>query len=208
MKILIVDDHALFREGLCHVLNVLDEQVTILQAGNYDSAMQQVSEHTDLDMVLLDLCIPGKDGFITLTTFVEKYPALPVVILSGSNQRKDIQRSLDSGAVGYIPKDTTSIVMLNALRLILSGGTYVPQLLAQKNKMNSPPTEADSLDLTPRQLQVLSLLIKGDSNKVIARKMELAEGTIKMHVTSILKCLDVSNRTQAVVAAQAFGLTI
>jgi len=208
MKILIVDDHALFREGLCHVLNVLDEQVTILQAGNYDSAMQQVSEHTDLDMVLLDLCIPGKDGFITLTTFVEKYPALPVVILSGSNQRKDIQRSLDSGAVGYIPKDTTSIVMLNALRLILSGGTYVPQLLAQKNKMNSPPTEADSLDLTPRQLQVLSLLIKGDSNKVIARKMELAEGTIKMHVTSILKCLDVSNRTQAVVAAQVFGLTI
>ena len=208
MKILIVDDHALFREGLCHVLNVLDEQVTILQAGNYDAAMQQVTEHTDLDMVLLDLNIPGKDGFDILSTFVEKYPALPVVMLSGSIQRKDIQRALDTGAVGYIPKDTTSIVMLNALRLILSGGTYVPQIMVQENEPDPTTTETCSLDLTPRQLQVLSLLIKGDSNKIIARKMELAEGTIKMHVTSILKCLDVSNRTQAVVAAQALGLVI
>lgn len=208
MKILIVDDHALFREGLCHVLNVLDEHVAILQAGNYDAAMLQAAEHTNIDMVLLDLNIPGKNGFVTLATFTEKYPALPVVILSGSNQREDIQRSLDSGAVGYIPKDTTSIVMLNALRLILSGGTYVPQIMTQMNESVSTTTEANAFELTPRQLQVLCLLIKGDSNKVIARKMDLAEGTIKMHVTSILKCLDVSNRTQAVVAAQAFGLSI
>lgn len=208
MKILIVDDHALFREGLCHVLNALDEHVITLQAGNYDSAMHQVTEHTDLDLVLLDLNIPGKNGFETLATFVEKYPALPVVILSSSNQREDIQRSLDSGAVGYIPKDTTSIVMLNALRLILSGGTYVPQIMTQVKVDASMTTDANAPDLTPRQLQVLCLLIKGDSNKVIARKMDLAEGTIKMHVTSILKCLDVSNRTQAVVAAQELGIVI
>ncbi len=208
MKILIVDDHSLFREGLCHVLNALDENVSILQASDYDSAFHQASVNFNLDLVLLDLNMPGKDGFATLSTFVEKYPALPVVILSGSTQRKDIQMALDKGAVGYIPKDTTSVVMLNALRLILSGGTYVPQIMAQQNDTNANATDNSSLDLTPRQLEVLSLLIKGLSNKEIALKMDLADGTIKMHVTSIMKCLGVSNRTQAAIAAQGFGLVL
>jgi len=208
MKTLIVDDHALFREGLCHVLNALDEQVINLQASDYDSAFQQAAEHPDLDLVLLDLNMPGKDGFATLAAFVDKYPALPVVILSGSNQRKDIQRALDAGAVGYIPKDTTSVVMLNALRSILAGGTYVPLIMSLLNEASSNAADKSSLELTPRQLEVLSLLIKGDTNKVIALKMELAVGTIKMHVTSIMKSLAVSNRTQAVAAAQALGLVI
>ncbi len=127
MKILIVDDHALFREGLCHVLNALEEQVCILQAADYGSALQQVAAHSDLDLILLDLNMPGKDGFAMLATLVKIYPALPVVMMSGSRQHEDIQRVLDIGAVGYIPKFTTSSGMLNALRLILSGGTYAPQ---------------------------------------------------------------------------------
>ena len=206
MKILIVDDHALFREGLCHVLNALDERVSILEAADYESALLHAAKHPDLDMVLLDLNMPGKDGFAVLATFVEKYPALPIVMLSGSSQRKDIQRALDTGAVGYIPKDTTSSIMLNALRLIFSGGTYVPQIMVQQADVNAANRTAH--DLTPRQLEVLSLLIHGDSNKEIALKMDLAEGTVKMHVTAIFKILVVSNRTQAAMAAQALGLNV
>ncbi len=203
MKILIVDDHALFREGLCYVLNSLEEQVAILEAANYDSALLRVSENPDIDLILLDLHLPGKNGFTILDALIQQHPALPVVIISASNQHSDIQRTMDAGAVGYIPKDTTSAVMLSALRLILSGGVYVPQNLAQQNTQS---LNNECSDLTPRQLQVLALLTQGDSNKEIAFKIDIAEATVKMHVTSILKTLGVSNRTQAALAAEKMGL--
>lgn len=206
MKILIVDDHTLFREGICHVLNALEDDVSILEAANYDRALQNASEHPDLDLVLLDLNMPGKDGFSVLDTFTHLYPALPVVILSASNQRSDMQRALNAGAMGYIPKDTTSTVMLGALRLILSGGVYVPPSIAQQQNTNTQTTNHHSNGVTPRQLEVLTLLIQGHSNKEIARELKLAESTVKMHVTSILKSLGVSNRTQAVLAAEKLGL--
>jgi len=208
MKILIVDDHALFREGLCHVLRQLEEQVTILEAPDYDRALQHVSANPDLDMVLLDLNLPGKDGFAALASMTHQYPALPVVILSASSQRSDIQRALDSAAMGYIPKDTTSAIMLNALQLVLSGGVYVPKNMAQLNDHASFDKPDTQHGLTPRQLEVLCLLIGGHSNKAIAQQLELAEATIKMHITSILKTLGVSNRTQAAMAAERLGLAI
>lgn len=203
MKILIVDDHALFREGLCYVLKSLEAQVSILEASNYDSALRCAAENADIDLILLDLHLPGKNGFTILNALIQRYPALPVVIISASNQHSDIQRTIDAGAMGYIPKDTTSAVMLNALRLVLSGGVYVPQRLAQQNGRHS---NNNGSDLTPRQLQVLSLLTQGDSNKEIAFKIDIAEATVKMHITSILKTLGVSNRTQAALAAEKMGL--
>ncbi len=203
MKILIVDDHALFREGLCYVLKSLEAQVSILEASNYDSALRCAAENADIDLILLDLHLPGKNGFTILNALIQRYPALPVVIISASNQHSDIQRTIDAGAMGYIPKDTTSAVMLNALRLVLSGGVYVPQRLAQQNGRHS---NNNGPDLTPRQLQVLSLLTQGDSNKEIAFKIDIAEATVKMHITSILKTLGVSNRTQAALAAEKMGL--
>jgi len=203
MKILIVDDHALFREGLCYVLKSLEAQVSILEASNYDSALQCVSENPDIDLILLDLHLPGKNGFAILSALIQQYPALPVVIISASNQHSDIQRTIDAGAMGYIPKDTTSAVMLNALRLILSGGIYVPQSLPHQNSQTS---DNNASNLTPRQLQVLALLTQGDSNKEIAFKIDIAEATVKMHITSILKTLGVSNRTQAALAAEKMGL--
>ena len=204
MKILIVDDHALFREGLCHVLEGLDESVSIFEASSCDRAIEYVSENPDLDLVLLDLNMPGKDGFAALDTFTKHYPATPVVILSASNQRSDMQRALDAGAMGFIPKDTTGAVMLNALRLILSGGVYLPGGMAQQDEQNNSSTSV----LTPRQLQVLTLLIQGGTNKNIATELELAEATVKMHVTSILKCLGVANRTQAARQAEKLGLCL
>ena len=206
MKILIVDDHALFREGLCHVLEALEGDVSILEAADYDRALLRASENPDLDMVLLDLNMPGKDGFAALTTFAELYPALPVVILSANNQRREIQRSLDAGAMGYIPKDTSSTVMLNALRLVFAGGIYVPQAMVEKYVSDSKGIDGNQPAFTARQLQVLELIIQGYSNKDIAHEIALAEGTVKMHVTSILKNLGVNNRTQAAMAAEKMGL--
>jgi DNA-binding NarL/FixJ family response regulator len=200
MKILIVDDHALFRDGLCHVLHALEDSITILEASNCDLAIQYAAENTDLDLVLLDLNMPGKDGFAALASFTKTYPALPVVILSASSLRSDMQRALDSGAMGYVPKDTTSAVMINALRLILSGGVYLPPEMRQQQHLDQ--NNSNISILTPRQLQVLALLVQGRSNKVIAAEMNLAEATVKMHVTSILKSLGVSNRTQAAISAE------
>lgn len=206
MKILIVDDHALFREGLCHVLNAYDEDVSIVEASDYDHALQHASDNPDLDMVLLDLNMPGKDGFTTLESFTRLFPALPVVIISASVLQSNVQRALDAGAVGYIPKDTTSAVMLSALRLIMSGGIYVPQSLlnSQGNSVDQNGTNDSSL--TSRQIQVLNLIVQGCSNKEIASKMDVAEATVKMHVTAILKSLGVNNRTQAAMAAEKLGL--
>ena len=204
MKILVIDDHALFREGLRHVLNEFEAQVSVLDASDYDRALQHVSANPDLDLVLLDLNMPGKDGFIILNIFAKTYPAMPVVIISASSQRSDIQRALDSGAVGYIPKDTTSAVMLNALHLVLSGGIYVPSDMRLKSQRYQSDDRVPAL--TPRQLQVLKQIAQGNSNKVIASELELSEATVKMHVTSIMKSLGVSNRTQAAMAAEKLRL--
>ena len=124
MKILIVDDHALFRDGLHYVLDELEEQTVILEAANFERAMQHALANPDLDLVLLDLNMPGKDGFTALKTFTISYPTLPVVILSASNRHQDIQQSLDAGAMGYIPKEATRTDMLHALRLVLAGQIY------------------------------------------------------------------------------------
>jgi DNA-binding NarL/FixJ family response regulator len=208
MKILIVDDHALFRDGLRHVLNGLANDITILQASNFEQALNFVTTNTDLDLVLLDLHMPGKDGFSALDTFARQYPAMPVVIISASSQHSDIQRALDAGAMGYIPKESTSSVMLNALNLILSGGIYVPPNMLHAEKTHPADGENNAHGLTPRQLEVLALLVKGCSNKDVASQMQLAEATVKMHVTAILKTLGVNNRTQAAMAVEKLGIAL
>ena len=208
MKILIVDDHALFREGLIHVLDGLAEKIIILEASGCDQALQHVSDNSDIDLVLLDLNLSGIDGFEVLSRCSQQYSTLPIVILSASNQRCDIQRALDSGAMGYIPKDTTSSIMLNALNIIMAGGIYVPQSMALTNECKDfVSITKNKYDFTPRQLDVLALLVDGYSNKNIAQELQLAEATIKVHITSILKTLGVSNRTQAAMATIRLGLT-
>ena len=206
MKILLIDDHALFREGLSLVLCKLNEHVNILEASTLDHAMQQISDTPDLDLVLLDLYMPDNSGFEILEKFSETYPNLPVVILSSSTKRSDIQRVLDLGAKGFIPKNTASDVMLNALKLIFSGGIYAPPNISQQTAPSSPQVNKQTPQLTPRQLEVLDLVVKGNSNKVIAAQLNLSESTIKMHISAILNNLGVSNRTQAAMAAEKLGL--
>ena len=206
MKILLIDDHALFREGLSHVLRKLDDHVSILDASGLELAKQYIAENPDLDLVLLDLHMPEHSGFDILEIFTKSYPTLPVVILSASTTRSDIQHALDLGAMGFIPKDTTGNVMLSALQLILSGGIYTPTDLAQPTNQSTQQAGDKVPTLTPRQLDVLKAIVQGHSNKIIAAELELAEATVKMHVTAILNGLGVSNRTQAVIAAEKLGL--
>ncbi len=206
MNILIIDDHPLFREGLSHILINLGEAIKIIESSNYETAVKEISTIPDIDLVLLDLNLPGKNGFELLSFIRQQYAALPVIILSASNCRSDIQQCLDSGARGFIPKETSSAIILNAIQLILSGGIYTPQCMTQNNHTDSLTSDNLDYGLTPRQKEVLTLLSHGHSNKYIAEELQLAESTIKVHITSVLRALGVSNRTQAVITAKRDGV--
>lgn len=208
MKVLIADDHALFREGMRHVLAQLGNDVQIVEAGDCGQVLEQAAAHTDIGLVLLDLNMPGADGFTALDTLSQQYPALPIVVLSASENRNDMQRALDSGAMGFIQKSATAPVMLNALRLVLSGGVYVPPALVQPAPIAETPIASSARShLTPRQIDVLTYVIDGKANKVIAAELGLTEATVKAHITSVFKALKVTNRTQAALAAERLGLT-
>lgn len=213
MKILIADDHELFREGLRHVLGQLEDNVDIIEAGDFSQAFDLAGSNPDIDIVLLDLNMPGAnwdEGLPHLRATLP--PDVPVVVLSAADDRRSVLQAVEMGAAGYIPKTSSSRVMLSALKLVLSGGVYLPPALIERSTprgegLNPAVVEQAMSILTPRQREVLSLLGEGKSNKEIARILELAEGTVKLHVTAILKALNVNNRTRAVVAAAQMGLT-
>jgi len=202
VKILIADDHALFRDGLRYVLSRLGDDVETLEANDCAQALAVVAERADLDLILLDLAMPDMNGLAGLRALRELSPAVPVVILAASEEPADMRLAIDGGAMGFIPKSSTSEVMLDALRLVISGGVYLPPAFLER--FQAGKTSASSLDalgLTPRHHDVLRLLGKGQSNKEIARVLGLAEDTVKHHISAILRALGVENRTQAVVAA-------
>jgi len=201
MKILIVDDHALFRDGLSLLLTTLADEVSVIEAVDSVSAFEALTTHPDLDFMLLDLNIPGKDGFCVLETMNKDYPTVPVAVLSASARQVDVDKVMATSAVGYIHKNTPSKLLLGAVQLMLAGGLYTPpaDTLAQETVRAK-----DETLLTDRQLEILTLLVGGDSNKQIARELGITEATTKMHVTAIFKALSVSNRTQAALAGQAF----
>jgi len=220
MKLLLVDDHALIREALRGVLREVSEDATILESSNGHQAMRLVERHPDLAFILLDLALPDRDGFAVLAELRAQYPAISVVILSASNDRYSVVKALDLGALGFIPKAGQREVMLNALRLVFSGGIYIPPEILARSPPAPVPTPASAetrrpagpattspadLGLTARQLEVLALMMRGKSNKAICRTLDLAEPTVKNHVTAILKSLKASNRTEAVIAAGALG---
>ncbi len=215
MKILIADDHELFRDGLRHVLEQLNGTVTVIEASDFPQAIAKAEAEPDISIVLMDLSMPGMSWAEGLQALRAKLPPdVPVIILSASDERRHVVQAVNLGAQGFIPKTSSSKVMLRALELVLSGGVYLPPALLIEQAEN--PTYPAALDqngnpdtsfLTPRQREVLYLLGQGKSNKEIARVLELAEGTVKLHVTAILKALGVNNRTRAVVAAAQLGLT-
>jgi DNA-binding NarL/FixJ family response regulator len=208
LKVLVVDDHPLICQALRQVLKALDHDIELREAGGGADALAIAGENDRLDLVLLDLALPDADGFDVLRELRERHPSFPVVVLSASEQPDIVMRALDAGAMGFIPKTSSNEVLLGALRLVLSGGVYLPAEVLRRSPIQASAASYRDLGLTQRQAQVLALVVQGKPNKIICRELALAEGTVKIHVTAILKALDVTNRTQAVIAVGKLGLKL
>jgi len=230
MKVLLVDDHPLILAALQSVIQGLGDDVTVRGVDSAQAAREALQADADYDLVLLDLALGDADGFDVLTEFRAAYPALPVVVVSASDRASDVIRAIDLGAMGFVPKRSSNAALFDALRMVMSGGLYVPPNMLGLDGDAAPaaPAEASNaalrhvaaaplgeraaaephqavpslanVGLTPRQNEVLSLLLKGLPNKLIARELNLSVETVKDHVAAVLRALGVSSRTQAVLA--------
>jgi two-component system, NarL family, nitrate/nitrite response regulator NarL len=211
MKLLVVDDHPVLRGGLCALLLQIEKDVVVLQASAAEEGLSLVAQNPDLDIVILDIAMPGMGGFQAIAEFGRLRPELPVIVLSSSESPKDVRQALAQGALGYIPKSANQHTLLAALRLVMNGDLYIPPLILD---------EADSVPLphfrsresggkpvlTDRQVAVLRSVGEGHSNKEIAFRLGLSEKTVKAHITAIFKIFNVVNRTQAAAAGRENGL--
>ncbi|MDP6473610.1 MAG: response regulator transcription factor [Alphaproteobacteria bacterium] len=216
MRFLVADDHAVFRVGLLYLLQRLDPEAEILEASDYAEALDIAEREEAIDLILVDLLMPGVEGFSGISGLRDRARAAPIIVVSARENPADVQASLDNGAMGYLPKSSSSEVMLNAIRLVLAGGMYLPPALlgrqdgdgraiAIESNLGQPRlSEQVARSLTRRQRDVMRLLALGRSNKAIAQELELAEGTVKVHVSAIFKALNVTNRTEAVIIAGKF----
>jgi len=223
MKILLADDHALIRAGLRNELEQLDANVDFVEAWDADSLRRMFEMHRDLDLALVDLMMPGMSAAQTIGALRQDYPTVPLIVLSGTDAVTEVQAVLRAGAAGFIPKTGMSKVMLQAIRLVLAGGQYLPPQLMQvldssehelaaaesATGTEEPQHAADSARLkllSPRQREVFALLAKGLSNKMIARQLDITEGTVKSHVATIFDVLNVHNRVSAVAEARKLSI--
>jgi two-component system nitrate/nitrite response regulator NarL len=211
MKVLIVDDHPVLREGMAALFRQGIPDACVLQARDAREAFDLLDHNEDLDIVVLDLVMPGLGGLAAITEFGRRRPALPVVVLSSSEDSQIARQAIARGALGYVPKSANPNTLLLAIKLVLNGELYIPPLI-----LNEPGAETRRLhedngvrnmdQLTGRQIDVLRLIANGQSNKAIALALDLSENTVKVHVTAIFKALRVVNRTQAASAGRASGL--
>lgn len=207
LNILIADDHELFLDGLRMVLGDLDDEMQIDTVRNHLELQEKADGKTPYDLILTDLAMPGLNWHESLRRLKEHYPNVPIVVLSAVSDPENVLQAIDIGASGFIPKTSSAKIILSALHLVLSGGLYLPsELLNLANKEETAPSADHKGPLTPRQLDVLRLMGQSKPNKIIARELDLSEGTVKLHVTAILKALDVTNRTGAVIAGKKLGL--
>jgi DNA-binding NarL/FixJ family response regulator len=205
LKILVVDDHALVREGLCQVLKGLDEGVTVIQAGDCSQAFALAEAHADLDLVMLDYHLPDMNGLTALSVFGKNHPELPIIMLSGSTGTHRVRQFLSAGAAGFVTKSSHSDELLKAVRQVLEGDVYLPPDFENHANIVEPEKPDAGQLLTKKQHLVLRGIVDGLSNREIAESMHVSEETIKSHVTAILRHFEVQNRTQAVVAAAKSG---
>lgn len=223
IRVLIADDHPLFRDGLHRLVEQLDDHVTVVEAGSLPEAQQfAANQEGGFELMLIDLRMPGMDGFEGIRTLKKTVPGAPLVVISGFESKRNAEQSLEAGASGFIPKTASASVTLNALKLVLLGEIYLPpsliygaQAAEEESAENGHPTgpAPRTFDptllapLTQRQYDVLALLGQGKSNKDIADTLGISEGTVKVHVGAILKVLGATNRTQAALMAIDMGVT-
>jgi|KBSSwiStaDraftv2_1062776.scaffolds.fasta_scaffold42086_3 DNA-binding NarL/FixJ family response regulator len=224
MKILLADDHALIRSGLRNELEELQPVIEFVEAWDLQSLHRMLELHGDLDLALVDLTMPGMEGAQTIGALRRRYPAIPMIVLSGVDVAGSAQAVLRAGASGFIPKTAMSKVMLQAIRLVLAGGQYLPPQMLHaldrdppgitSDRATSPGMVERALEsesrglrmLSERQRQVFALLARGLSNKMIARELNVTEGTVKTHVATIFDVLNVHNRVSAIAKARALAL--
>lgn len=206
MKILLVDDHVLFRAGLGMLLRALQDDLQVLECGAREEALALAAAHPDLRLCLLDLTLRNENGMSIVAAVKEASPGTVVVVVSGDESPATIHRALEEGAMGYIPKSVTPEVMTHALKLVLAGGIYLPSSLVEPRK--SAPSAAPELasELTARQVEVLQCLLRGWPNKLISRHLALSENTVKTHLSAVYRALRVTTRAQAVIAAGQLGI--
>lgn len=215
MKLLVVDDHTLFRQGLKFLLRDLDENLQITEASDSRQAVALAGERFDL--ILLDLHMPGTVGLDALNAMREAFETTRIVVLSGEENPRLVRRAIESGAVGFVPKSSTPELLLSALQIVLSGSVYLPPLALKDMDADTTPAAEpapaptqNALEnlLSPRQLEVLHKAIVGKPNKVIARELDISEGTVKAHLAAAFLALGVRNRTEAVYVAARMGMPI
>lgn len=216
MHILLVDDHPLLRGGMKFLLRSLDADLEMDEASNGGQALERVAERS-YDLVLLDLKMPGLNGLDALAALRAAVPGTPLVVLSAEDNRDVVRAAIEGGAMGFIPKSSTPEALIQALRLVLDQGVYLPAaILDSVDTVSAPEQAADDAGgssgmlpgLTPRQMEVLRCVIRGKSNKVIARELEVSEGTVKAHLSAVFLALGAHNRTEAVFAAAKMGLRL
>ena len=203
MRILIADDHKLFRAGLVLVLKQLGDDLDICEAGSGKEAIEMAASAPSPDLILMDLDLPGGNGLEALTSIHASNPDVPVVILSAMEDQVTISRAMELGARGYIPKSASGDVMINSLKLVISGGVCMPPGFGENGHGAG---SANSPNLTRRQLEVLRLMATGSSNKEIAHNLGISENTVRVHISAIITSLDATNRTEAAYSAMRIGL--
>jgi DNA-binding NarL/FixJ family response regulator len=204
MRILLIDDHALFRGGVKYLLRGLDDGVETDEAGDCGQALEKLGAGS-YDLVLLDLKLPGVNGIDALASLRDAAPGTPVIVLSGEDDPEVVRASIERGAMGFIPKSSTPEVMIQALRLVLTRGVYLPPTALDA----VPARVATALPgLTPRQMDVMRCVIRGMPNKVIAREIDVSEATVKAHLTAVFHALGARNRTEAVYVAAKLGIRL
>jgi two-component system nitrate/nitrite response regulator NarL len=205
MKLLIVDDHPMVRAGVAAMLELSEDNGSVLTAKNVSQALELIRDHSDLDLVLLDIVMPGIDGISAMRDFGRLRPDLPVILLAASEDPDDIRRGLAAGALGYVPKSASADTLRSAIQLVLSGEIYVPPVMVHGGAA-TPASKRLAIPLTERQTAVLKLLDLKLSNKSIGRELNVSERTVKAHITAIFKSFGVANRLDAVDYARRAGL--
>ncbi len=208
-KIIIADDHPLFRAALKQAVSQAVPGVQMIEADSLAGVQESVDKHSDADLILLDIHMPGTNGFSGLIFLRGQSPGIPVVVVSGSEEAHVMQRAMDYGASGFIPKSAPLEIISEAITAVLEGEEWLPQELSEQAVDVSEEDQkfaAALASLTPQQFRVLTMLTEGLLNKQIAYELNVSEATIKAHVTAILRKLGVHSRTQAVIAAQRLGV--
>ncbi len=216
MKVLLVDDHALLRDGIALLMANEFPDLDLLQAGTLAEARKAIAQHDDIRLVLLDLTLPDGNGLAELPWLAEAAPEARLVALSADESKETVLGAIAAGASGYVPKRVQSGAMLEALRTVLDGGVYLPDAALERRVAPRPGSPAwvpralgpEDLGFSPRQADVLRMLIDGKPNKTISRELEMSESTVKTHLAAIFRKLDANSRTQAVVAAARLGLRL